>query len=104
MRDVAPASASAPSRGATPASPTHTPPPAPARKKLSYTEQREYDTMETAITAAESAAATAEAALSNPATIADHAAMAAACQRLDAAQAEVARLYARWEELEAKRG
>ena len=40
----------------------------------------------------------------NAASTAGHAALTAACQALEAAQAEVTRLYARWEELSAKRG
>ncbi|MCE2885284.1 MAG: ABC-F family ATP-binding cassette domain-containing protein [Planctomycetaceae bacterium] len=77
---------------------------APARKKLSYNEQREFDGMESAIAAAEKKAAELEAKLNDPKLIADHAAYAKACDLSAAAQTEVSRLYARWEELEAKRG
>jgi ATP-binding cassette subfamily F protein uup len=77
--------------------------PAP-RKKLGYLEQREYDTMEARIGEAEAKAAAAEARLSDPAVMADRAAMAKACDELGAAQRAVAALYARWEELEAKLG
>ena len=78
--------------------------PAPARKKLSYNEQREYDGIEAAIAAAEKKAADLEAKLSDPKLISDHAAYAKACEAAGAAQSETQRLYARWEELEAKRG
>jgi hypothetical protein len=42
--------------------------------------------------------------VADPKVAASHARMAEACQRLEAAQAAVAALYARWQELEAKRG
>jgi ATP-binding cassette subfamily F protein uup len=80
------------------------PPPPPARKKLGYNEQREYDGIEAAIAAAEAKAAQLDATLADPALLADHARYAKACDAAGAAHAEVARLYARWDELEAKRG
>ncbi len=73
-----------------------------SRKKLSYLEQREYDAMESKILSAEAAAADAEAALAEPDVAGDHQKMAAACRALEAAHADVAALYARWEELERK--
>lgn len=59
--------------------------------------------MEAAIEAAERAAATAEARVADPAVAADHARMARACTELEQAQAAVAALYERWQELERKR-
>ncbi|MFN9955291.1 MAG: ABC transporter C-terminal domain-containing protein [bacterium] len=53
--------------------------------------------------AAEKKAAHLEAKLNDPKLISDHQAYAKACDAAGAAQAEVQRLYARWEELEAKR-
>jgi len=79
-------------------------PTAPAKKKLSYNEQREFDGIEAAIAAAEKKHADLEAKLNDPKLVADHAAYAKACDAAGAAQAEIARLYARWEELERKRG
>jgi ATP-binding cassette subfamily F protein uup len=79
-------------------------PPSPAKGKLSYREQREYDGIEAAIAAAEAKAAQAETATHDPKVHADHQASAKAFEALAAAQAEVTRLFARWEELEAKRG
>ena len=76
---------------------------APAKKKLSFKEQQEWDGMEAAITAAEEAVAARQAAVEAAAT-AGHAALAAACHDLEAAQHAVEHLYARWQELEAKRG
>lgn len=72
-------------------------------KKLSYREQQEWDGMEAAITAAEEAIAARQAAVENAAT-AGHAALTTACRELEEAQHAVERLYARWQELEAKRG
>ena len=74
------------------------------RRRLSYQEQRELEGMEAAIEAAERAHAAAEASVADPAVAADHPRMAAACRALEAAQAAVARLYERWQELERKRG
>jgi ATP-binding cassette subfamily F protein uup len=97
-------SASAATQAAKSAPPTPSAPPPAARKKLSYNEQREFDGMEAAIAAAEKKAADLDARLNDPKLLADHAAYAKACDAAGAAHAEVARLYARWEELEAKRG
>jgi ATP-binding cassette subfamily F protein uup len=75
---------------------------APTKKKLSYNDQREYDAMEKNIGQAEARVAQAEKRVSDPAVASDLGKMTEACAELSAAQAEVARLYARWEELEAK--
>jgi ATP-binding cassette subfamily F protein uup len=77
--------------------------PASPKKKLSFREQQEWDGMEAAITAAEAALAARQTAVEAAAT-AGHAALAAACRELDEAQHAVERLYARWQELETKRG
>jgi ATP-binding cassette subfamily F protein uup len=74
-----------------------------AKRKLSYREQQEWDGMEAAITAAEETVAARQAAVERAAT-AGHAALAEACRELEAAQHTVEGLYARWQELEAKRG
>ncbi len=84
-----------------------TPPPTaaeqpPARKKLTYNEQREYETIERRISEAEARAAELEVKLGDPAVAADHTKMAAACAALEQAQAAVTALYARWEELESR--
>jgi ABC transport system ATP-binding/permease protein len=78
-----------------------------ARKpgKLSFKEQRELEGMEQAILEAEARKAELEAALSDPATYQrDGAGVARRREDLDGATAEVERLYARWQELEALRG
>ena len=75
-----------------------------AGRKLSYREQQEWERMEADILAAEETLAAEEAAVSDPAIASDASALAARCASLDTARAEVERLYARWAELEAKRG
>jgi ATP-binding cassette subfamily F protein uup len=77
--------------------------PKPKPKKLSNHELRELEGMEAAILAAEEAVTACQARVQESAT-AGHAALSEACQALEAAQATVERLYARWQELEAKKG
>ena len=72
-------------------------------KKLSYKDQRELDSIEEKIMEADERIELAQAALSDPKVLADHEKMTKACQALDEAQAESARLYARWDELESMR-
>jgi len=90
------------------------PPPKPAaaeapkskapQKKLSYKEARELEGMEEAILAADERVTEIEALFGDPDFFARHGGRTAELQaKLDAARAESARLYARWEELEAKR-
>src|SRR5688572_5536838 len=74
----------------------------PRSKRLSYREQREWDGMEAAIHAAESAMEAARAAAEDPAIASDPGALRERYAALDAARAEVDRLYARWAELEAR--
>jgi ATP-binding cassette subfamily F protein uup len=108
--------ASGPSRSLSPPGPSRTllPPgrgqgegskalPLPARsKKLGYLEQRELDGMEAAILEAETAVQARRAAAEDPGIASDPAALQERYAALDAARAEVDRLYARWAELEAK--
>ena len=87
----------------TPARPAPAAAPAPSptqRKKLSYNEQRELAGMEPTIEAIEAELTEIEARMSDPATLADHRLMALAGQQMAAAQARLAGLYARWQELE----
>ena len=73
-------------------------------KKLSWTEARELEGMEAAILAVEDRIAEIEALFGEPDFYTKHGSESAALQAaLDEARAESARLYARWEELEAKR-
>lgn len=71
------------------------------RKKLSYKDQREFDGIEEKIMQTDEQIEAAQASLSDPNVLADHEKMTKACHALDEAQAESARLYARWDELEA---
>jgi ATP-binding cassette subfamily F protein uup len=73
--------------------------------KLGFKDQRELEGMEAAILAAEERKASLEAALGDPATYqSGGAAVAGMRADLEAVTAEVERLYARWQELEALRG
>lgn len=77
--------------------------PAPKRKGLSYREQKEWDTIEQKIAKAEATVATCQAAAVDPAIVADAEALRTRYAALEAAQAVVEQLYARWAELEEKR-
>lgn len=83
-----------------PSRPTATP---PKPRKLNWNEQQEWEGMENAILSAEEALALREADVAQAAQ-SGHQALAEACRALEEARATVDRLYARWQELEAKRG
>jgi ATP-binding cassette subfamily F protein uup len=86
------------------ATPTVSRPPAPTKpRKLSYHEQQEWEKIEDAILAAEAAVVERQGDVEKAAT-AGHVALADACRALEEAQRTVERLYARWQELDAKRG
>jgi ABC transport system ATP-binding/permease protein len=72
------------------------------RRKLGYLEQRELDTMEGSILEAETAVEACRRAAEDPGIASDPAALQASYAALEAARAEVDRLYARWAELAAK--
>jgi ATP-binding cassette subfamily F protein uup len=74
------------------------------RKGLSYREQQEWGQMEKKILQAEDTLATCQAAVEDPAVVSDAGALQTRHEALDAARAEVERLYGRWTELEEKRG
>ncbi|HJQ40048.1 MAG TPA: ABC-F family ATP-binding cassette domain-containing protein [Thermoanaerobaculia bacterium] len=71
-------------------------------KRLGYLEQREFDAMETAVLEAEERLSEAKQRAEDPAIASDALALQERYAELDAAQAAVDRLYARWAELEAK--
>jgi ATP-binding cassette subfamily F protein uup len=73
-------------------------------KKLTYAEQREWDTMETTVHAAEERLDAARVAVEDPAIATDATILQQRVTALDVAQDAVDRLYARWAELEGKRG
>jgi ABC transport system ATP-binding/permease protein len=74
----------------------------PRTKRLGYREQREWDGMEQAILDAEGMLATCRSQVEDPAIASDPTALQQRYAALEAAQAEVDRLYARWAELEAR--
>ncbi|MGD1069199.1 MAG: ABC-F family ATP-binding cassette domain-containing protein [Bryobacteraceae bacterium] len=75
---------------------------APARKKLSWTEAREWEQIEQIVERAEEVLDQKRSQLELPEIVSDPARLTAAVHEMDAAQTEVDRLYARWAELEAK--
>ena len=78
------------------------PPKTTRPRKLSFKEQRELDGMESVVLAAETRVAEVEATLNDPNFYATRAAEAPRLiAELEQAKAEVARLYARWQELDA---
>lgn len=82
-----------------------TPSPAPAaKKKLSYKEARELDGMEQRIADAEQTLHERQAALQDPAIASDGQRLHSASLQLNDAQKNVDQLYARWAELEHKKG
>ena len=73
-----------------------------AKKKLSYSEAREFAAIEDRIQKAEQMLHTKRAALEDPAVTSDRLSLRNACTQLDEAQKAVDALYARWAELEQK--
>src|SRR5437899_218340 len=73
-------------------------------RRLGYREQREWDGMEQAILDAEGAVEARQREAEHPAIVSDPTALQQRYAALDAARAEVDRLYARWAELEDKSG
>jgi ABC transport system ATP-binding/permease protein len=76
--------------------------PSPPKKKLSYLDSRDFETIEHRITEAERALNAKQALLEDPAVFADPERIRLALQDIEAAQAAVDALYARWSELEEK--
>ena len=73
-----------------------------AKKKLSYLDAREWEQMESRILEAEAALKAARAALQAPEVVSDPIALKQRYADLQAAEAAVEQLYARWAELEGK--
>jgi ABC transport system ATP-binding/permease protein len=78
--------------------------PPQSKKKLSYLEAREYETIEARVAEAEETLNRTREALEDPAVFSDHTRIAEASAAHDAAQQVVDALYARWHELETKSG
>ncbi len=76
--------------------------PAPAKKKLSYLEAREWEQMEAKILAAEQNLEAIRAEMQSPDVVSDAARLHDCYARLQQAEATVESLYARWAELEQK--
>lgn len=76
-------------------------PAAAKRKGLSFKEKKELESIEGDIHAAETQVALIQQTLEDPAVVANHVRLRDQCQALEAAQARVNQLFARWEELEA---
>jgi ATP-binding cassette subfamily F protein uup len=74
------------------------------RKRLSYLEAREYETIEGRIAETEAALRQAQSAVDDPAIASDAGRLQLALNDLTSAQAATDALYARWAELEAKLG
>jgi ATP-binding cassette subfamily F protein uup len=74
----------------------------PARRKLGYLEQREYDTIEATIAAAEAALQAAVADSEDPVHASDGPRLVELLAAVEQRRADVDRLYARWAELETK--
>jgi len=77
-------------------------PKAPAQKKLSYLEAREYAAIEERIADAEQSLQSRRAALEDPAIASDGPKLIAAHAAMEAAQSDLDTLYARWAELQEK--
>ncbi|MFO0280341.1 MAG: ABC transporter ATP-binding protein, partial [Acidobacteriota bacterium] len=77
-------------------------PAAGAKKKLSYTEQREFDGLEGRIAEAEERLAAKQRESALPEVVTDHVRVQVVFEELGRMEAEVEALYARWAELEAK--
>jgi ATP-binding cassette subfamily F protein uup len=75
----------------------------PTRKKLSYLEAREYDSIELRIAEAEEVLRAKRIELENPTIASDGPRLLSAHAEMEAAQKQVDTLYARWAELEGKK-
>jgi ATP-binding cassette subfamily F protein uup len=76
---------------------------ASGKKKLSYLEAREYETIEQRVAAAEEALQSKREQLEDPAIASDGPRLLSAHGELEVAQDKVDELYARWAELEKKK-
>jgi ATP-binding cassette subfamily F protein uup len=78
-------------------------PQVPGRKKLSYLEAREYDSIEQRVAGAEEVLQTKRAQLEDPTIVSDSERLIAAQTEMEEAQGKVDTLYARWAVLEKKK-
>jgi ATP-binding cassette subfamily F protein uup len=89
--------------GAGHALPKPPPKPAPAKKRLTYLEAREWEQMEPLILEAERELESIRAEMHSPEVVSDAPRLQVCCQKLQSAESRVQSLYARWADLEAKR-
>jgi ATP-binding cassette subfamily F protein uup len=75
-----------------------------AKRKLSFAETKEYETIERRVADAEEALHKQSLMLENPTVVSDATRLKEACLQMEKAQETVDNLYARWAELEQKRG
>jgi ATP-binding cassette subfamily F protein uup len=75
----------------------------PAKKKLTWNEQRELEQMEEKILAAEESLHAHQKQMEDPTVLADHVKLREVCTKIDEAQTLVQMLYERWQELEARK-
>jgi ABC transport system ATP-binding/permease protein len=75
---------------------------APAKKKLSYLEAREWEQMETKVLEAEQSLEAIRAEMQSPEVVSDGPRLQTCYEKMQQAEAAVASLYNRWAELEAK--
>ena len=85
-------------------SPAKSTPSPPAKKKLSYMEQREFDSIDASIEAADERLAAAKRRIEDPAVTTDSAALTEALAELEAAHSDHDRLLERWVKLSEKAG
>ncbi len=74
----------------------------PQKKRFTWNEQREWETIEQRIADTETTVQACRLEMEDPAILADHKKLAEVCARMDEAQQTVHKLYARWEELDQK--
>ena len=91
-----------PALSATQTRTTPTPRERPDVRRLTYLEKRDWEQMEQKILAAEAACVACQEAVDDPAVASDPIALRERWAALEAARAEVDRLYGRWAELEQK--
>ncbi len=82
---------------------TRGPTPRQKKKGLNWNEQKEYDAMEQTIVEVEQRVQALHQLMNNPALLADHEKLAEVCQEAHEAEERATGLYARWQELEARR-
>lgn len=73
-----------------------------SNKKLTYREQKEYNSFEANILQAEAAVEQCQTTVEDPTVVSDHVRLQEAYAALQSAERQVAQLYERWSELEAK--